>query len=197
MELQKYQAALDAVPVIRSFLGELQMAAMAELSRGEEGGFYLQKFSELAQCINTMPTTGRTDGQGDSAIAQLHYFLGGSDWYITEKDIDGGVMQAFGLAILNGDAECAEYGYISITELVQHGAELDLHFQPKPMHEVKAIHGIKLLPSSEWVVVRNPGQDDQAEIAEADSQAEALTIAKREGGDVMRRLPDGVLTTEF
>ncbi len=80
-----------------------------------------------------------TDGQGDQAIAHLHYFSGGGDWYITEKDREGEVEQAFGYAILHGDLINAEYGYIPITELVDTGvgAELDFHFKPTPMAQIK------------------------------------------------------------
>ena len=64
------------------------------------------------------------------AVVHLHYFLGGSDWYITEKDVDGGVQQAFGYVVLNGDEDSSELGYLSIEEITRHGAELNLHFQP-------------------------------------------------------------------
>jgi len=49
----------------------------------------------------------------DKVIA-LHFFLGGSDWYIVEYDGDD---LFFGYAILNGDHNCAEWGYISFNEL--------------------------------------------------------------------------------
>ena len=98
----------------------------------------MQKLIDLAQQIDTMPKTYEQDGKGDQAIAHLHYFTGASDWYITEKDMDGGIQQAYGYAILNGDNECAEVGYISIEELTRHGAELDLHFAPRSLAEIKA-----------------------------------------------------------
>ena len=78
-------------------------------------------------------------GKGDDAIVYLHYFFGGCDWYITEKDVDGGVQQAFGYAVLFGDKQNAELGYICITEITQFGAELDLYFTPCPLAEIKLI----------------------------------------------------------
>lgn len=66
----------------------------------------------------------------------MHYFTSNGDFYITEKDIDDGVTQAFGLASI-GDSY-PELGYISITELVKNGAEIDLHFEPKTLSEIKA-----------------------------------------------------------
>ena len=92
---------------------------------------------DLANQIEAMPKTYEQDGRGDEAIAHLHYFNGGSDWYITEKDINGGVLQAYGYAILNGDDEMAESGYISIEELTRNGVELDLHFTPCRLAEIK------------------------------------------------------------
>ena len=62
--------------------------------------------------------------------AKNHYFLGGSDWYVLEKDVNAGVRQAFGYVILNGDEDYSELGYISIEEITRHGAELNLHFHP-------------------------------------------------------------------
>jgi hypothetical protein len=50
----------------------------------------------------------------------LHFFLGGSDWYIAEYD---GEDTFFGYAILNGDKEMAEWGYVSFREL----KELKIH----------------------------------------------------------------------
>jgi hypothetical protein len=74
-----------------------------------------------------MPKTYETDGQGDEAIAHLHYFTSGFDWYITERDMEEEQLQAFGLACVHE----TELGYISIVELLRNGAELDLHFMPK------------------------------------------------------------------
>jgi len=111
--------------------------------RGEEGKWFEEKLSELAHIISgEIPQTGETDGQGDDAIAWLHYFAGGqASWYITEKDRGAAddsseqfQSQAFGLADLFGDG--GELGYISIPEILAAGGELDLHWQPKPLREI-------------------------------------------------------------
>ena len=44
----------------------------------------------------------------------LHFFLGGSDWYICEYD---GHDIFFGFCILNNDYQNAEWGYVSFSEL--------------------------------------------------------------------------------
>ncbi len=49
-------------------------------------------------------------------LIYLHFFIGGSDWYIAEvshEDFD----LMFGYCILNGDLEMAEWGYVSLSEL--------------------------------------------------------------------------------
>lgn len=89
--------------------------------------------------IETMPHTYQQDGLGDKAKVFLHYFYGGSDWYITERDMSGkGTEQAFGFAVLNGDMEMAELGYISIDEITSIGGELDLWWTARELGQVRA-----------------------------------------------------------
>ena len=69
-------------------------------------------------------------------MAHLHYFLGGADWWLIEKDSDpdnAGQIQAFGIADLGMGAEL---GYISIPEILACGAELDYYFAPKTVAEI-------------------------------------------------------------
>jgi hypothetical protein len=127
----------QAVAIIRPYLSAAQLSVMGEACRGEEGDWFRQRLIDLQREIERMPATYAQDGKGDNAIAALHYFNAGSDWYILEKDVDGGIQQAFGYAILNGDFENAELGYISIAELVAHGVELDLHFKPRTLAAIK------------------------------------------------------------
>jgi len=129
---------------MNQFIGKSQLAAIGSACRGEEGQYFRDMMAKLQIHIATMPKSYETDGQGDEAIAKLHYFNGGSDWYITEKDAgspddeDQGVQeQAFGFACLNGDTENAELGYISIEELIKHGVELDLYYTPKIIRDIK------------------------------------------------------------
>ena len=136
--LLKTQSA-PAIQTIRPFLSHSQFSVMVSACSGEEGDFFRQKFIDLEKLIASTPVTYEQDGKGDDAIVYLHYFFGGCDWYITEKDVDGGVQQAFGYAVLFGDTQNAELGYICITEITQFGAELDLYFTPCPLAEIKLI----------------------------------------------------------
>ena len=88
-----------------------------------------------------VPALGSTEGQGDAAMVRAHYFVGGSDWWITEWDPATG--EAFGFACLNGDTMNAELGYIDLRELeaVRVGGwlvvERDKYFDPITLGEVK------------------------------------------------------------
>ena len=115
---------------LQDFVGGSQLQALRDYCRGEEGNYFRDKLREYGERISTMPKTYEKDGQGDAAIVHLHYFVGGCDWWIIERDSDPdgeGQIQAFGIADLGHGGEL---GYINIPEILKHGAELDLHFAP-------------------------------------------------------------------
>jgi len=122
---------------LQRLIGRSQWEAIQNASQGEEGDYFKSLLTDLSRTIDTMPATYQTDGQGDEAIATLHYFQAGSDWWIIERDTNEDQSQAFGFVYLNGDVINAEYGYISIAELIHHGVELDLYFPPTPMRQIK------------------------------------------------------------
>ncbi len=130
-----------AVDIIAPFISSAQAWSLVQGCQGEEGGFFKEKIAELAQTIEAMPESYETDGQGDQAVAHLHYFAGSWDWYIVEKDagLDGvDQRQAFGLAA----GHELEMGYIDIMEITRAGAELDLHWTPRSIGEIKASVGV-------------------------------------------------------
>jgi len=105
----------------------------------EEHEFFTEQVLDLVKRVESMPSTGMTDGQGDDAIVYLHYFKGSVDAWITERDVGDGSgdtaqHQAFGKVDLGYGAE---WGYVSIQELIDNGVELDLYWTPKPMKECK------------------------------------------------------------
>ena len=126
---------ITSIVTLRGFINPLQLEIMGDGCRlREEKEFFISKFHELANTVNTMPKTFETDGQGKEAVAHLHYFTGGWDWYVTEKDMEGEQHQAFGL--VKGFE--TELGYISIVELMEVGAELDLHFTPTKLKDLSS-----------------------------------------------------------
>jgi len=67
------------------------------------------------------------------AIVHLHYFTGGSDWFITEWD---GKNEFFGYVILNADYQNSEFGYIPREELINTPPiELDFYWNKKTLQE--------------------------------------------------------------
>lgn len=130
---------LRQVPeALAAYLPEGQYAVTRAGLAGPDKTFFSAKMRELVTVIETMPRSYDTDGQGDQALAYLHYFTGSADWYITEldRDTDGqGQIQAFGLADLG--MGFPELGYISIPEIVAHGAEMDYHFTPRSLEDIR------------------------------------------------------------
>lgn len=118
-----------------NFIPKVQMKAINNALRGEEKSFFQQALNELNKVVTDMPETYEQDGKGDDAVAYLHYYAGGADWYITEKDMNPEQHQAFGLCCLEYD----ELGYVSIEELRNiTQVEIDLHWTPKTLGEIKA-----------------------------------------------------------
>lgn len=132
--LEQANALYEAMPTIRKFVSEPQIQALAEAANGEEREYFINLMIDLAEHLKTMPKTYEQDGKGDDAIVGLHYFRGDMDWYITEKDMEDEQLQAFGLADLGYGGEL---GYISIEELKANNIELDLHWTPKTLAEVR------------------------------------------------------------
>jgi hypothetical protein len=133
------QVMEEAAAITAYFLGEAQKIVLSEACEGEEGEYFQKLLLDLGHLLETMPQTCEQDGKGDGAIAYLHYFMGGMDWFITEKDMNEEQLQAFGLCDLG--MGFPEIGYVSIPEITSNGAELDLHWTPKTLAEIKKGRG--------------------------------------------------------
>lgn len=130
---ERVNEGLAALNKIRPFLSGSQFKVLAQnIKSSEESEYFIDKVLSVQSVIDTMPKTYEQDGKGNNAVAYLHYFGGSSDFYITEKDKTGnGTKQAFGLADIFGDG--GELGYISISDIVSNGMELDLYWTPKTL----------------------------------------------------------------
>lgn len=127
---------LETFSTLRRFVSAAQIRAIQAGMRGEENQYFRGIALLLATTFMAMPKTYEQDGLGEEAIVSLHYFTGSQDWYITERDMEEVQHQAFGLADLFQDG--GELGYISIVELIQHGVEIDFHWQPKTLGAVRS-----------------------------------------------------------
>ena len=94
--------------------------------------------------LSKIPRLYETEGvELKDKLVYLHFFIGSSDWYITEFD---GEDTFWGYAILNGDDQMAEWGYVSFTELkeikvgyVEIDCELEKFWRIKPASEIETI----------------------------------------------------------
>jgi len=125
---------MNKIQNLLPFISPLQWSALASGCQGEERNFFLEKIAEYSDRVVNMSKVYDQDGKGDNAIVHLHYFYGSCDWYITERDFEDEQHQAFGYADLGYGGEL---GYISIEELKQNNIEMDLHWTPKTLGEVK------------------------------------------------------------
>lgn len=128
---------------LHDFIGKRQIMFLADMLRmSEEREHFAEIVVRLAETVEKMPKTYETDEQGSDAIVYLHYFMGGIDAWITEKDrgdgsgINNRQLQAFGKITLTGNKEDAEYGYICIQELIDNNVELDFYWTPKKLKEL-------------------------------------------------------------
>ena len=78
------------------------------------------------ELIQEMPRLYEQDGKGDQATVHAHLFGLIGDFYLTEVNQAG--TEAFGWSRRSGMPDCAELGYISITEL----NEMLLKYTNKP-----------------------------------------------------------------
>ena len=122
---------------LSKFICPAQLSVFNQLKRGEEGEFFREKEKEIIEVLETIPSLYEQENLGDKALYFLHYFAGGSaSWYISEigePDEEGNII-AFGYADLGYGGEL---GYISITELLSVGAEMDFYWTAKTLKEIK------------------------------------------------------------
>jgi len=119
----------------RQLMPRGEIGALLESLKGEEGIAIAETVKKVWQTFEGMPSPYTTQDEKDPT-AHLHYFLNGWDWWIIEKDIEE-QEQVFGFVKSDLCPE-GELGYISLPEITQAGAELDLYFTPAPVSKFKA-----------------------------------------------------------
>lgn len=133
--------AFEAIKGLKDFMSLRQLRVMVDGMRDEEKEFFLAKAIELGERVKNMPEPYGQREEKDP-IVYLHYFRGSTDFWITERDNVPGEQQfqAYGYANLGSDWD-AEWGYISIQELIECNVELDWHWTPKPFSQCKTKRG--------------------------------------------------------
>ena len=101
--------------------------------RGDSDDVF-EHYENLIEGYREIPKLYEQDGKGKNAVVYLHYFYGGSDWYITELDKE--TNQAFGYAILNGNTQDSELGYMNLNEFTDSIIDLDLYWSFQTLNEI-------------------------------------------------------------
>jgi hypothetical protein len=135
---QEAEKLLKDLQALRKFVSGSQIEALMGLIRSDDRQAGLEIIDKLIGIINTMPHLYQTEEiKTDDKIVYLHYFRRESAFYIVERNMAAVQHEAFGYSVLNGDYQMAEWGYVSIVELIQNNIELDFYWTPKPFSEVK------------------------------------------------------------
>lgn len=119
--------------MLRPYLCRNQRLGLIQLLCGEERAWYRQRLREMLNVISGIPALYATEGQGEQAVAHLHYFTSRADFYFTELDRESEDLPSFGLAIITD----AELGHLNLTEVLANGGELDLHWKPLTIAEIR------------------------------------------------------------
>ena len=105
----------EELEICRKIIPANQYAYTLKLTQGVEGDFYKQKLKDIAKITHKMTTNDELVNEDGFHNVAFHYFVGNSDFYISQLYPDG---TAFGYTILNGDVESAEWGYQNIEEII-------------------------------------------------------------------------------
>lgn len=129
MKTEEIEETLRTLYGLRNFICERQRAALRPfILYGDLA--VVNQIRTLSLVIDYLP---KMYGGGYNAMVYLHYYMKGYDAWITE--LYRANCMAFGKArIGQGDPE---YGYISIKELVDNNALVDLYWVPTPIEGIK------------------------------------------------------------
>ena len=61
---------------------------------------------------------GSQAGKGFDAVCIAHFFIAAAHWFVSEMETEGDDIIMFGYADLNLGPGCAEFGYMSLNEML-------------------------------------------------------------------------------
>lgn len=113
------ELSIDDLETAKKFIPEMEYSTLLNnATQGEETEFFKKKIKHVADMGHILYEN--RDGKSYNSETKLHdkgfihYFIGSSDWYVCEVNEDN---VGFGYAIINGDTQNAEYGYIDLNEV--------------------------------------------------------------------------------
>jgi hypothetical protein len=144
--LKRTTLGMAALNSLTHFIPPDQWKVTRDMIRSsEEKDFFISAILRLAAFVEAMPQTYQN--KDSDPYVWLHYFGGGYDSWLIEKDkgdkddpVKGVQHEAFGYVRWEHMPECAEVGYVSLPEAFQHMRflNLDYHFTPCRLSELKA-----------------------------------------------------------
>ena len=113
------ELTIDDLDVAKKFIPDNEYATLIDnATHGEESDYFKEKIKHVAEICRQLYKN--KDGKSFNTDTKqhdkgyVHYFIADSDWYISEVD-DNDVC--FGYAVLNGNTQNSEYGYIDLNEI--------------------------------------------------------------------------------
>jgi len=124
------------------FMPKIQQRVVSRIIlENAEPGYADNVLAPLKVQVESIPALYATESvPAAEKIIYAHFFIDNSDWYIAEWD---GKDKLFGFAILGGDDQNAEWGYLSMKEInaargrMGNGVELDFNWEPVPFSQIK------------------------------------------------------------
>ena len=125
--------SINNYPLVKKFMPLHQQRVVSGFK--EEREAILDEVEKMLSAIPKLRAQSKKELMEQTVYA--HYFYGQSDWFILEYDSRDDAF--FGYAILNGDSQMSESGFIGRQELTENGrVELDFHWKPVTLGE--ALH---------------------------------------------------------
>lgn len=104
----------EDLAICKKVIPPAQYAFTLELTHGEEGEYFENKLKEIANTYRRINTDSELVNDDGSHNVGFRYFLGSSEFYVSEIDNDG---ICFGYNILNGDLQMSEWGSTLLDEI--------------------------------------------------------------------------------
>jgi len=162
-EQNSVELEIEDLDIAKKLVPPMEYATMLDYAtHGEEQEHYKERIKHIAHMGRKLRQNANGKSYNEETELHdkgfVHYYIGNSDWYISEIDDDN---IGFGFAVLNGDTEMAEFGYINLDEITSLKiggmieTEIDLYIDDTQSME----HAIcknypelrfELLPESEW-----------------------------------------------
>lgn len=115
------------IEFLKKYIPPMELQTIISYLDDETGPHFRKLLKKTEEKIKAVPSLYSGEEQGLKARVHLHYYVGGTDFYVSEMDQETG--ETFGFACINGDRENAELGYNNISEIISiPWIELDLYF---------------------------------------------------------------------